>query len=149
MKFFTYLLLTGLLFGMNSCKLCKKKDSVENNDKTTEEISAIIVQKGFVKPETIALSEIIKTSIEGNILTIVVSYSGGCNEHDFKLYFDGNYMKSLPPKVNFILTHDNKGDACRSIVEKTLKFDISKAQYVGSNEMYISVEGFQELKYVY
>lgn len=149
MKFFTYLLLAGLLFGMNSCKLCKKKEPVETIDKTTEEISAIIVQKGFVKPESSAPFDLLKTSIEGNILTIEVSYSGGCNEHEFKLYFDGNYQKSLPPKVNFILTHDNKGDACRSIVEKTLKFDISKSQYTGGKEMMVSVEGFEGMKYSY
>jgi hypothetical protein len=114
-----------------------------------EEISSIIVQQGFIKPENLALLDIIKTTIEGNILTIVVSYSGGCAEHEFKLYFDGNYKKSLPPKVDFILTHDNKGDACRSIVEKTLKFDITKSQYTGGKEMMVTVEGSEEMKYLY
>ncbi len=138
-----------LLFGLNSCKLCKKKDTAENTETKTEVVSEIIVQKGYSKPETSAMNDILKTSIQGNILTIVVTYSGGCNEHDFKLYFDGNYKKSLPPKVDFILTHDNQGDACRSIVEKTLKFDISKSQYAGGKEMMVSVEGFEELKYSY
>lgn len=149
MKTITLLLLTGLLLGFNSCKLCKKKDTVENKETKTEIVSEIIVQKGFVKPETSDMFDMVKTSIEGNILTVEVSYGGGCNEHEFKLYFDGSYMKSLPPKANFILTHDNKGDACRSIVEKTLKFDISKAQYVGGKEMMVSVEGFLEMKYTY
>jgi len=146
MKIFSYLLLAGLLFGMNSCKLCKNKKEVTDKN---EAISSIIVQQGFIKPENLALLDIIKTTIEGNILTIVVSYSGGCNEHEFQLYFDGSYKKSLPPKANFILTHDNKGDACRSIVEKTLKFDISKSQYVGGKEMMVSVEGSEEMKYSY
>jgi hypothetical protein len=149
MKPFTLFLLTGLLFGMNSCKLCKKKDNIDKGITKTEIIESIIVQQGFVKPESSAPFDVVKTSIEGNILTIEVSYSGGCNEHVFKLYFDGSYMKSLPPKANFILTHYNNGDACRSIVEKTLKFDISKAQYVGGKEMMVSVEGFQEMKYSY
>jgi hypothetical protein len=148
MKAFTLLLLSGLMFGMSSCKLCKKNPSASSGTEN-EEISSIIVQQGFIKPENLALLDIIKTTIEGNILTIVVSYSGGCAEHEFKLYFDGNYKKSLPPKVDFILTHDNKGDACRSIVEKTLKFDITKSQYTGGKEMMVTVEGSEEMKYLY
>jgi hypothetical protein len=143
MKTFTLIIISSLFFGLNSCKLCKNK-----GDKK-EDITSIIVQQGFVKPDNSALFDLLKTSIEGNILTIEVSYSGGCNEHEFQLYFDGNYMKSLPPKANFILTHDNKGDACRSIVNKTLKFDISKAQYAGQKEMMVMVDGFGEVKYVY
>jgi hypothetical protein len=149
MRTFTILILVSLLFGFNSCKLCKKKDNIDKGITKTEIIESIIVQQGFVKPETSAMTDILKTSIEGNILTIEVSYSGGCNEHVFKLYFDGSYMKSLPPKVNFILTHFNNGDVCRSIVEKTLKFDISKAQYVGGKEMMVTVEGSEEMKYLY
>ena len=149
MRTYKLLLILTLIFSVASCKLCKKNDSTVNNDKLTNEVSDIFVQRGFVKPENSASIEILKTSIEANILTIEVSYSGGCAEHEFKLYFDGNYKKSLPPKVDFILTHYNKGDACRSIVEKTMKFDISKAQYVGGKEMMVSVEQFEELKYSY
>ena len=149
MRIFTILFIISLLFGFNSCKLCKKKEPLENNETKEENISEIIVQKGYTKPENSAVTDILKTSIEGNILTIEVSYSGGCNEHEFQLYFDGTYMKSLPPKVNFILTHDDKGDVCRSMVEKKLNFDISKAQYVGGKEMMVSVEGFEGIKYVY
>jgi hypothetical protein len=149
MRTFTILFLVSVLFGFNSCQLCKKKDSIENTATKTEVVSEIIVQKGYFKSENSAMFDILKTSLEGNILTVVVSYSGGCKEHDFKLYFDGNYKKSLPPKADFILTHDNQGDACRSIIEKNIKFDISKSQYAGRKEMIISVEGFEELKYSY
>lgn len=143
MKPLLIFILTVISFVTPSCKIFK------NDAGEKDETPPIIVQQGFVKPDNSALFELIKTSLEGNIITIEVSYSGGCNEHDFKLYFDGNYKKSLPPKADFILTHDNKGDACRSIVNKTLKFDISKAQYTGQKEIMVSVEGFQELKYSY
>lgn len=158
MKLLTILIPFVLLFGFQSCKTSKtkKEDTVSKEDTvkkensvTKDEVESIIVQQGFVKPVTSDMFDMVKTSIEGNILTIEVSYSGGCNEHEFKLYFDGSYKKSLPPKADFMLTHDNKGDACRSIVDKTLKFDISKAQYVGGKEMMVTVEGFQEMSYTY
>jgi hypothetical protein len=143
MKPYLLVFLTAITFGLHSCKLFK------NDASEKDETPSIIVQQGFVKPDNSASFDLIKTSLEGNILTIEVSYSGGCNEHEFKLYFDGNYKKSLPPKADFILTHDNKGDACRSIENKTMKFDISKSQYAGQKEIMVSVEGFQELKYSY
>ena len=81
MRTYKLLLILTLIFSITSCKLCKKNDSTVNNDKLTNEVSDIIMQRGFVKPENSASIEILKTSIEGNILTIEVSYNGGCAEH--------------------------------------------------------------------
>lgn len=150
MKTITIALLLGMMFSLPSCKMCKNKDKTETTSTDAQNVvTSIIVQNGYTKPETSALTDILKTEINGDILTIEVSYSGGCEEHSFKLYFNGNYKKSLPPKVNFELEHDPKGDACRSIVQKTLKFDISKAKYTGGKEMMVSVEGSTEMKYTY
>jgi hypothetical protein len=150
MKSAGLILLSLMMLNFSACKLCKNKDK-EVADKSTPQttIQKIIVDDNFTTPANNVSSDIIKTSIEGNILTIEVSYSGGCEEHDFKLYFNGMYKKSLPPKADFVLVHDNKGDACRSIVEKKLKFDISASQYVGSKEMMVTVNGFQEMSYTY
>ena len=144
----SFLLFLSLLFFLPACKLGKGNDGTTNKN-VQSSIQKIIVDDNFTTPANNVSTDIFKTSIEGNILTIEVSYSGGCEEHDFKLYFNGMYKKSLPPKADFVLVHDNKGDACRSIVEKTLKFDISAAQYVGSKEMMVNVNGFQEMSYTY
>lgn len=116
----------------SSCKLFK-------NDNSSSSVPELILQSGFSEPKDNSSTEINSLAIDGNILTIDVSYSGGCQEHDFKLYFDGNYMKSLPPKANFILVHNNQNDACREFITEKLQFDISKSKYEGQNEIVVMV----------
>ena len=70
--------------------------------------------------------------INGDILSIFVNYSGGCMKHDFSLYTNGMYSKSLPPKVTLFLKHINNDDACRELVMNELKFDIKQLKSTGS-----------------
>lgn len=64
----------------------------------------------------------------GDYLTINVSYSGGCETHDWKLMTNGAMMKSLPPQMNITLWHDNNGDNCRGLITEDLTFDLTKIQ---------------------
>ncbi len=150
MKLNFLLLITVFTIGTGSCKLCKKNKDESNSTLTTPVVEKLIVQKGFTSPTDNDPISITSVSVEGNILKIAVDYSGGCEKHEFKLYFDGNYKKSMPAKASFILVHDNKGDQCRSIVNETLTFDISPAQYTGQNEIMVSVDGLMnEVSYKY
>lgn len=127
---------------VTSCKT--QKPVTETNDKDVKEV---IVDDSYSQPEDMASVDISKVEINGDILSITVSYSGGCEEHDFKLYFNGMYMKSLPPKITLMLYHDNKGDSCRSIVEKTLKFDIKGVREKGktTGEIMVKVSGMENV----
>jgi len=130
-----------------SCKM--QKPATGNTD---QEVPKLIVDDSWSQPDDMVSVDISKVEITDDILTIAVSYSGGCEEHEFRLYFNGMYMKSLPPKANFVLYHDNKGDACRSIVEKTLKFDITGVREKGktTGEVMVKVVGFETaLSYKY
>ena len=130
-----------------SCKT--QKPATQTNDKDVMEVT---VDDSYSQPEDMASVDISKVEITGDILSINVSYSGGCAEHEFKLYFNGMYMKSLPPKVNLMLFHDNKGDSCRSIVEKTLKFDLKNIREKGktTGEIMVKVSGMENaLSYKY
>lgn len=150
MKVYALLVLTVFTLSAASCKLCKKNKDENTATVTTPAVDNLIVQKGFVSPTDNDPISINSISIEENILKLEVEYSGGCEKHEYKLYFDGNYKKSMPPKASFILVHDNKGDQCRSIVTETLTFDISPAQYTGQKEMMVSVEGLMnEVSYKY
>ena len=70
--------------------------------------------------------------INGDVLSIFVNYGGGCKEHVFELYSDGTVAKSLPPIATLYLKHINNGDACRKLVMRELKFDISEIKMRGT-----------------
>lgn len=65
------------------------------------------------------------SEIKGDILSLVVRYSGGCETHIFDLFADPRIMKSMPPQQNIVLKHDANGDKCRALITDTLSFDLS------------------------
>ena len=87
----------------------------------------------------------IKTArIEGEVLIIEVSYSGGCKEHDFQLFTDGMLMKSLPPKQTFFLKHASNADFCKKMVHDTLRYDLSGISAGNAKELKIILAGYKE-----
>lgn len=71
-----------------------------------------------------------------NTLNIKVSYSGGCENHNFKLYTEGNFCGTPPCNINLKLSHNSNGDLCNAYLSEELCFDIST--YI-SPETYFSL----------
>ena len=87
-------------------------------------------------------------SISGDILSIAVGYGGGCQEHDFALYWNGSVVKTNPAQIDFYLIHDANGDMCEAALSETLQFDISafKTKYNSryrddEDEVQVNVKG--------
>lgn len=68
--------------------------------------------------------KILKAEIIGDYMEFEVSYTGGCETHEFKLVGSPILTKSLPPIRNIQLEHNNKGDKCKAIKTEKLKFAI-------------------------
>jgi hypothetical protein len=64
-------------------------------------------------------------SIKGDMMTLVVTYGGGCKEHSFVLFADPRIMKSMPPQQNILLHHFANEDHCRALITDTLRYDLS------------------------
>ncbi len=128
MKNRAFVLVLCLLFSfLLSCKTAReRKSDSKGPDFTKAELVA-----NFDSLRNSASFSILMVSIDRNIMTLDVEFSGGCEEHVFKLYGTEMIQKSLPPKRGIMLWHDNKGDSCRSIVSKQLKFYISAFEYSG------------------
>ncbi len=81
---------------------------------------------------------IFNVRIEGNILKLDVTY-GGCKDkkQDFKLIWDGSYLKSNPSKVNLFLILDNSavGTDCMRLWENTLEFDLTKIKEISKGSI--------------
>ena len=69
--------------------------------------------------------------INGNVLTLNVSYGGGCKAHDFTLVTSGVFRESNPVELQAIIAHNANGDSCEAWLTETYHFDLSplKAHY--------------------
>jgi len=88
-------------------------------------------------------------AINGDNLELSVTYSGGCESHDFDLCWSGLVMTSLPPQVNISLIHENNNDSCDALPTEALSFDLSSLHPAASQgEIVIHFEG-QTLNYTF
>ena len=56
-----------------------------------------------------------------NILTIMVTYFGGCKDHSFQL----SGFKETGNKILLNLEHNSNGDTCKKIIREKLYFDLT------------------------
>jgi hypothetical protein len=128
-----------LIFG------CKSHKNAKNS--ATKMNSEIMLKATIGDIETPSdIVQISDVSIIGNIISIKVSYSGGCKNHDFQLLGSANISKSLPPIRAIKLVHNANGDKCKKNVERTLEFEISDLAYkqeVGSI-IYLTLGGWKD-----
>lgn len=57
------------------------------------------------------------------MITLVVRYSGGCEDHRFSVYWDGTATFSIPPQMVVDVYHDDRGDTCEAYPTDTVRFD--------------------------
>lgn len=87
----------------------------------------LVVRLATITSETPPKGDEFKVSqavIEADQLKIDVTYSGGCERHNFDLYWDGSYQESFPQQVQMVLVHDANSDPCERSIQETLIFDL-------------------------
>ena len=137
----TALVVTSLL--LTQCK--EKKDStstMDNPENQQDGIENVQVIEGYMFDTTDPF-EITSVNLDGDILSISVSYSGGCQEHQFDLIFNGSYKKSLPPQIDLYLTHNSNNDNCRAMIAEELKFNIADVKG-GNKKVIISLNNYKD-----
>ena len=70
-------------------------------------------------------AQILNVALENNVLRIQVQYSGGCQDHTFKVYAATAFLQSIPLQALLYLAHDSHGDACEASIQKWLSFDLA------------------------
>ncbi len=63
--------------------------------------------------------------VNGDTVEISVSYSGGCEKHDFEVIWDGTIGMGNPPVMNLILIHHANGDVCEAWITESLFFSLA------------------------
>jgi hypothetical protein len=111
---------------------CKKKKDVTPTEVLAPKFPSIENQVQIQDPASINYKgkidnfEILDVHTQNQFVIIKVAYSGGCAEHFFEASWDGNFMKSMPPQANLLLTHVNNDDNCRARIERELAIDTHK-----------------------
>ncbi len=63
--------------------------------------------------------------IEGDTLQLNVSYSGGCETHQFTLVTAGIFLESFPVQLNVSVVHNANGDSCEAWLTEDFHFDLT------------------------
>jgi len=69
--------------------------------------------------------DVFDAKIEGNSLVLVVEYGGGCETHEFELYWDGLFLEEGPLSIKTILAHNAHNDSCEAMIQKEIRFDLT------------------------
>ena len=64
-------------------------------------------------------------TIEGDTLTLSVSYGGGCETHEFALLAEPAFMESFPVQLGISIVHNANLDFCERWVEEAYHFDLT------------------------
>ncbi len=64
-------------------------------------------------------------TITDDMLTVSVSYSGGCEAHQFTLVASDSFLESFPVQLHVYLAHNANGDNCEAYPTESYQFDLT------------------------
>lgn len=126
----------------SSCKSSKSAENTKSTVNTQQTIKKLIVDKNFDFTNYKKEFTVKTASITDSTLSITFNYTG-CSDDEIDLLFNGNYLKSLPPKASLNLIKKSGIKDCGKKVEKTLKFNIAGVQYTGTKSLVIQFANYE------
>lgn len=145
-KFLVVVFSVFVVITLTQCKSKSNKSRIVNDSRTAQAEKKEDVEKVVIDTEYQYAKgpyRIKDFSINGDILSITISYKNACNDDDFNLYSSGMFMKSMPPQVNVFLDLKRSTGTCEENAEKTLKFDISALKYQGGNKVVVNINSHE------
>ena len=109
---------------------CKHQKDISNLKTSSTDIPKVIITSDFVIPDSVDYTIDSAQMANDSILTIYLRYQGGCNGSHFKLYNNGNTMKSMPPKTNLNLVHQSELESCKVNRKEAVHFNLSPLKYM-------------------
>jgi hypothetical protein len=110
-----------------------------------EEVCFTWVSPYLLQRDPFVLNE---ATLEGDELTVQVSYGGGCREHGFKLYMQPAFAESNPVRANLYLSHNDNDDPCDAWITEDLTFDVRRVTelyyyyYGGYGDIILEIFGY-------
>lgn len=119
----------------------KEEVKVMDNEKKT--IPSVTVDSGYLYKETDSFT-LLESNVNGDILSLLVQYGGGCEQHEWEVFTTGAYAKSLPPQITLSIEHNANNDKCRALITDTLEFSLEKIKYPGTSELIVKFRGIKD-----
>lgn len=116
----TVILLLTFTALINGCLFTNPSDSSDEGGETKPLRIKTSASEIYYDP-----AAVVKFDITRNVLELTTRYGGGCEVHDFELYWDGLFMESYPVQVNLQLSHNSHNDMCRALITDNLYFDLT------------------------
>lgn len=80
-------------------------------------------------------------TLHKDTLKIEIQYSGGCSKHEFYLY-QQNLKKDT---IYLNIKHKTNGDACRSLIQEKIWFDLSPLRLKNGKQRIIALQGWDSV----
>lgn len=126
MKKFALVSIVAILF---SCS----KSEVTSTPLNPNSIKPIVVNTNLFKTAPSDPLQIISASINGDIISIVVEYGGGCGTTNFELIDNNNGLT----RISFF-----DDDQCKTLKQVVLHFNLVPARKTGANSIIINLVGY-------
>jgi len=132
------IVITFLSISLFSCN-STKQITQEHTD-----IKNVILNQSL-NPKTLIFNTFIikKVSIKDNILSLYISYTGGCKKHSFDLISKGEYTKSLPRSLQLYIKHNNNDDNCTENIKESFNFNISSLKLLNTQSLSLKITNYE------
>lgn len=95
-------------------------------------------------------------ALDGDRLTIEVSYAGGCRSHAFTLVISASFLESDPVQLTAVLAHEANDDPCLAWFTESRVFDLALVRErhrqvygPGPGRVALNIEGVSDEHLVY
>lgn len=72
-------------------------------------------------------------TITGDTLNVSVSYSGGCEDHQFTLVVSEGFLESFPVQLHASIAHNANGDTCEAYPTENYRFNLTPIKTLYQN----------------
>lgn len=98
-------------------------DPTQDGDCLDNPVDCVAVEICDLKEQDVFFMD--PANLNGDIITVRISYSGGCKDHDFQACWEGSFMESYPVQARIKLIHDAHGDACEALISQVVAIDLT------------------------
>lgn len=74
---------------------------------------------------------LVSTQVRDHYVRLDLEYSGGCEDHEFAVWWSGLVGPSSPPDVAMTIQHHDHGDGCEALIRESIWLDLSPLHQVG------------------
>ena len=128
------------------CVSCKAKEGAMG--KNAEKVVPVIIDKSLTKVFDMA-HKIDTAFINGDVLTLKISFNNSCKTDTFELVGNGKFAKSNPPLSAVFFRRKASQGNCKETLQKMLKFDVSLLRYPLMNKVVLNLDEQYKITYSY